>query len=176
MTLKPMSKSLFDIADELRALEGQLTETEDPQQQDEIIQQFLTVEGGELATKLDNYAELINELEAIAKARKEQAKKLTDLAKANENRAIRLRANLLWFLEQRGVKCLETQRHSLSISKAGGKRTVGYIDNLDPATLPEKYQAVKVEIDKEAVRADLESGEQLPFAVLGDRQTILRIK
>ena len=171
-----MSKSLFEIADELRALEGQLTETDDPQEQDKIIQQFLAVEGSELATKLDNYAELINELEAIAKARKEQAKKLTDLAKANENKADRLRANLLWFLEQRGVNRQETQRHSLSVGKTGGKRPVSYVDNLDPATLPEKYQSVKVEVNKDAVRSDLESGEQLPFAVLGDRQTILRIK
>jgi len=48
--------------------------------------------------------------------------------------------------------------------------------DLDPKTLPERFQKITVEANSPAIREALESGEKLEFAELGERGTSLRIK
>ncbi len=42
--------------------------------------------------------------------------------------------------------------------------------------MPERFQRVLVEPDKEAIRTALEAGEELSFAYLAERDLHLRIK
>ena len=50
---------------------------------------------GDIEDKADGYAKIIKELEAKQKARKEEAKRLTDSAKIFENRVKVLKSNLI---------------------------------------------------------------------------------
>ncbi len=42
--------------------------------------------------------------------------------------------------------------------------------------MPERFQRVSIEADKEAIRTALEAGEDIGFAYLAERESHLRIK
>ena len=64
-----------------------------------------------------------------------------------------------------------TNLFTFNIAKNGGKQPLT-IDG----DVPEEYQKIIKENDNEKIRADLESGKELPFAHLEPRGESLRIK
>ena len=125
--------------------------------------------------KLDNYARYINSLTATAKVRKEEAARLTALAKTDENLAKRLKDLLYTWFGSKAITKLETKFHKFWIQANGGKPAIG-LNVTDPRDLPPQYQKVTVTVDEDAVRADLEAGVVLNFAWLEERGNHLRIK
>lgn len=156
-------------------LQDLLEHIDNENSQAEEILAFLKDTQKELSKKLDNYAELICELTARASVRKQRAKELTDLAKADESLAKRLKTTLQLFFEQHNIKSQDTDRHRITLAKNGGKAPVIFDDTL-PENLPKQYQVVAIKPDTDAIRADLEAGKQLPFARLGERGQSIRIK
>ena len=128
-TKKP---TLLDIADDARALAELLDEKEgDITGQEEAVQAFLDETGEALTVKVDAYAGIIRELEAMSATRKAEAKRMADLAKADENRAKWLKERLLLALDVMGETRIEGDRHRVSIAKNGGKVPVVVPDNID---------------------------------------------
>lgn len=171
-------KTLFDISDDLLALEDTLDALSDdatPEQIAELIDAALAT-SGELETKLDNYAALIRQTEARAEARRTEIARLTSLVVADSNRTARLKERLKYFFDSRRISKFETARYKFAIANNGGKLPLE-IDG-DPELLPEPYRRIRVTItpDQDAIRAALETGEQLDFARFGERGTNLRIK
>lgn len=76
----------------------------------------------------------------------------------------------------RGLRKTETDLHTISIQKNGGKAPIQYVEGLQPSELPTEYQKTKVEMDTDAIRQALEAGELLDFAVLLEKGESLRIK
>lgn len=175
MPLKTMKKTLFHISEDLLLLQDLLEGIEEGEQQTEEILNYLENTQQELSQKLDNYAELIQELEARAAARKQRAKEMTELAKADEALAKRLKSSLKLFFELHGIKRQDTDRHRITLAKNGGKAPLVMNDIL-PEDLPEEYQKITIAADTEAIRGALEKGADLGFAHLGDRQMSIRIK
>ena len=126
---------------------------------------------GEIEDKADNYAKIIKELEAKQKARKEEAKRLTDSAKVFENRAKALKNNLFNAMKETGKTKFATNLFSFNIVKNGGKQALT-IDG----DVPEEYTKTIIENDTDKIRQALENGENLPFAHLEPRGESLRIK
>lgn len=126
---------------------------------------------GEIEEKADGYAKIIKELEAKQKARKEEAKRLTDSAKAFENRVKALKNNLFNAMKETGKTKFATNLFSFNIVKNGGKQALT-IDG----EVPEEYTKTVIENDTDKIRADLEAGKELPFARLEPRGESLRIK
>ena len=130
---------------------------------EEIDEQMLfdTLESieGEIEEKADGYAKIIKELEAKQKARKEEAKRLTDGAKVFENRVKAWKTKFA------------TNLFSFNIAKNGGKQALT-IDG----DVPEEYTKTIIENDTDKIRQALENGENLPFAHLEPRGESLRIK
>ena len=126
---------------------------------------------GEIEDKADNYAKIIKELEAKQKARKEEAKRLTDSAKVFENRAKALKNNLFNAMKETGKTKFATNLFSFNIAKNGGKQALT-IDG----EVPEEYTKTIIENDTDKIRKALENGENLPFAHLEPRGESLRIK
>jgi hypothetical protein len=176
--LQPQSKSrsLFSISEDLERLNELLDEVGDDTQQQELLSEWLQHLGTERDCKLDGYAALISEMQARALARKTEAQRLMELAKADEQRAQLLKERLKWFFESQQLKTIETTRYRLSLAKNGGKAPLILKPDLSPHQLPEQFKTTSVEPNTSAIRAALEAGEKLDFASLGDRGTSIRIK
>ena len=174
-----MNQTLYQIADDLRALEALLVEAGGDISSPEAL---AAVEAWEaelstnLASKVDNYCCLITEIELRAAARKVEMMRLAGLASVDETAAKALRERLLFVLQARNVPKVDTERFRVSVAKNGGKAPLDV--RVGPDELP--AWAVKkrtvVETDKDAIRARLESGESLPFATIMERGTRLVIK
>jgi hypothetical protein len=123
--------------------------------------------------KLDAYGALIREFQARSNARKDEADRLAGLARVDENAAKRLKARLQWFLDEHGLRRVETARFRFVVAQNGGKAPVHVA--LAPDLLPAPYRRVHYTADLDAIRAALEAGESLEFARLEERGKHLRI-
>ncbi|MCW5940675.1 MAG: siphovirus Gp157 family protein [Fimbriimonadaceae bacterium] len=128
----------------------------------------------QLTSKIDSIAALISSLEATAKARKEEADRLAKLAKSDLNRAQRVREFLLGYLRSRGVDRMDTPRYRLSVAANGGLAPIRI--SLPADELPEEYRRTQYTADLDAIRNALERGEQLQWAMVGERGVSLRIR
>lgn len=107
------NRSLFSISDDIEKLNELLDESGDDFQQQELIYQWFEKLGDERDRKLDGYAALITEMTARVEIRKAEAKRLMELAQADENRARLLKDRLKWFFETHNLKTVETARYKL---------------------------------------------------------------
>jgi hypothetical protein len=143
--------------------------------QDDVDEQMVldTLESieGDIEDKADNYAKIMKELETKAKARKEEAQRLSESAKVFENRVKALKSNLFNAMKETGKTKFATNLFSFSIAKNGGKQALT-IDS----DVPEEYTKTVIENDTDKIRQALENGEKLSFAHLEARGESLRIK
>ena len=129
-----------------------------------------------LETKLEGIARLIREWSAKADARKAEAKRLTEAAKADENRVERLKAWTKFCLESQGMTKAEAGPYTFAIQKNGGVAPVTFLVE-DVEQWPVDYLVTRVEIDRPQVREFLAAGNHMEgLAVMGERGTSLRIK
>jgi hypothetical protein len=168
-TLFEISNDLLALYDRLEALGGDVTAPE----AEEAVDAWFTQLSHQRDEKLDNYAALIRELEARANARKEEAKRLADRARRDDEHAAYLKQRLLLFFQDHHLKTVETRRYRLTLRRSGGKAPV--LVATDPEQLPTEYQRWKVSADLDAIRTALEDGADLGFATLGERGHYLRI-
>ncbi|GAC1456859.1 MAG: hypothetical protein NVS2B14_00110 [Chamaesiphon sp.] len=127
-----------------------------------------------IAQKLDNYCALIQNRLSWAEQRKREAERLAKLAESDFKTVEFLKSRLKLHLEQTGKTKTRTERFNISVCKNGGKQPLRF-DDIKPEDLPEEFQRVSIEPDREAIRQALESGSSLPFAYLGERETHIRI-
>lgn len=129
-----------------------------------------------LEAKLEGIARLIRDWTAKAAARKAEAKSLADAAKADENRADRLKAWTKFCLESQGMTKAEAGPYTFAIQKNGGVAPISFVTE-DVEQWPVDYLVTRVEIDRAKVREFLTAGNHLTdLAVMGERGTSLRIK
>ena len=138
---------------------------------EQMILDTLEAIEGEIEEKADGYAKIIKELESKKNARKEEAKRLTESAKAFENRVNILKQNLYNSMKQTGKTKFTTDLFTFNIAKNGGKQTLT-IDG----EVPTEYTKTIIENDTEKIRQALEEGQELNFAHLEPRGESLRIK
>lgn len=174
LDLNSTPRTLFNISDDIQHLNSLLDNLDDSSQQ-QLITEWLEHLEQERESKLDNYATLIAELEAKAEIRKQEAKRLMDLAAGDEKRAKMLKERLKYFFETNQLKKVETDRYKLSLVKHGGKPPLILDESIPVEEIPEKFQRVNVEPDTKAIRQALEAGEELDFARLGSRGASIRI-
>lgn len=167
--------TLFELSNQIEALAQILTEVDDEEVQETILREFLKT-SDDLKIKLDNYCSLIQEVETRAEVRKAEAKRLSDRAAVDSNLAKRLKSTLLWYLKEHGISKVETAFHSISIAKNGGKKPLVINNDIPIMQIPQQFQVVSIDLNKEAVRQALENGEKLDFAYLGQRQESLRVR
>lgn len=174
-----MNRTIYDISADLAALETILHENggdiTDPQAAEALAEWERELET-DLAGKVDRYCALIAEMEVRAAARRAEAERLVDLAKADESGAAGLRDRLRFIWQARNLGPLQTARFRVSISRNGGKAPIsisGEADSL-PAWAVKRREVV--EIDRDAIRSALEAGNVLPFARLEERGSRISIR
>lgn len=177
----PATRTLFQISDDLHALANLLDESEgviDNDLADAAIDQFLAELGAEIDRKVDNYCALIKELEAKAKARDEESRRLKALADSDANTAGRLKARLLNFFQIQGIQKVDTVRFEVARQNNGGSLPVIIDPKLEehPEEIPEGYRRVVFSPDHNAIRCALTGGHQFDWASFGERGEHLRIR
>lgn len=130
----------------------------------------------DLTRKLDSYGALIREWDAKAAARKAEAQRLLELSKQDENKARWAKERLKIFFELTGRTKEETERFKFSLAQNGGKAPLIINEDYLPQELPECFQKITVDYDKEVIRQVLEADGYLEFATLAERGTHLRIR
>lgn len=175
--------TLHEIVGDLRALDEILREVDgditDPRA-GQTVDQWLAQLHQDLETKVEGYCEFISAIQnrlAPRSARyqlvQEEAQRLKDLVASDERLILWLKSKLQSGLETLGIRRLETATHRVSIINQGG---VPPVIILDETQVPDTYKTYLPQINKEALRKDLERGMTVPGAELGPRGTRLKIR
>lgn len=166
--------TLYQITDDLLALDALLDEVGGDitdERAAAAVDEWLADLQANLDRKIDGYCALIQQIAAWQKAAEDEAKRLADLARVRANKAAGLKERLKSALELLGMKKVQTGRFQVSVCGNGGKAPM---DIHGP--VPEHYIKHIPQVDNDSIRADLEAGNSLDFAVLMNRGTHLRIK
>jgi hypothetical protein len=133
-----------------------------------------TLEGlqGNLEDKAIAVAQFFRNLEATAVAIKEAEQRMSQRRKAIENRVASLKTYLKDSMEACGITKIESPWFALSIAK-----NPAAVDVFDEAAVPAEYkeEIVTVKIDKTGIKRAIESGAEVPGAML-TRGTRLAIR
>ena len=161
--------NLYELTEELIELQDMMSEECDEQ----VLLDTIEAVEGEFDAKIEGYCKVIKNLEADAKALKEEAKRLSARQKSIENNISRMKNAMTEALRQTG----RTEAGGLlkaKIQKNGGMLPL--IVTEPSERLPEAFRKVSYEADNEAIRKALDEGQELSFASYGERGESLRIK
>lgn len=148
-----------------------LTEEEKSNAAEELVKSYLESEGN-LKDKLANCINYINELEAVSKIRREESRRLANLAKNNENKSERLRKYVVNHLSRIGIKRIELTNNVLTVRKKPDELEI----TCALEELPDKYKRVKIEPDKIELKKALKE-QSLEYArLVPSEEYSLRIK
>ena len=162
---------LYDLKENYKKITEYLIEEEVDNTKREIL---LSIIDEEIEEKADNYAKLIQSLNADIEAIQSEEKRLEERRKRLENRADTLKQNLKAAMEETNKPKFKTSLFSFNICTNGGKQPIEYKENIDLGKVEKRF--IKPELNKDEVRIALEDGEYLDFAKLLPRGTNLRIK
>lgn len=155
---------------------------------DGLIKDYL----GREARKIDSGAALIKSDLQTAKLLKEEAARLTDRAKAFENRAARIKAAWCEAMGAQGIKELKSEHNTILRKGNGGVRP---LEIRQPELVPAELQTVTVELPRSsgyllhpeihfvkcepntaAIRRELEAGGAVPGCTLLNRGEHLEVR
>lgn len=185
-----MSNTLYEIGEDLRALEDLITEMDGDitdEAVEETIDKWIAENAEKLESKLDGYGMLIRNRSSIADARKKEADRLQQLANSDLRLVDRLKNRLLVFFQIHKKDRIETEKFKFWRQRNGGVTPIFFSDQAleDPSCLPKEFTITKILPDTEKIRKILESDlpenaeakKQLEkFVQLGERGEHLRIK
>jgi hypothetical protein len=176
-------KTLYAITADMQAIEDLLWELETAETQDKeaiaaILAAMQRAEGA-LADKAERILHVARDYEAGAEAARAESRRLADLARWREARADRLKGALLAAMEATGCAALDAPTCRITRAKTGGKAPL-LVDAVAPEAVAEHAPELvkrKLELDRDAIRAALERGEQIPWARLDTEPRFhLRVK
>ncbi|KQB92140.1 hypothetical protein GEPA3_2920 [Geobacillus sp. PA-3] len=111
----------------------------------------------EIELKAENIAKLIRNLEADAKAIREEEKRLNEKRTAIENKVKRLKSYLVEQLEHAGIQ--KIKRPTITVYIQDNPPSVNVVDM---SVIPAEFLKQKVEVDKKSILERIKSGEQIP--------------
>lgn len=158
-----------DYQDILARLEESFERDDLDQSQIDALNAELEINAAEFREKADAYAAVIGQKMARAEYLKTEAKRLVDMAKAEEKAAERLRERISAAMTQQGLDKAETAHYKLSFRKSQAIEI-----NCLTEELPGIYQASKIVYspDKDAIKRHILMGGMVPGAVLVERQNL----
>ena len=158
--------TLYELSESYAALLEQCNDS------DTDITAALAEIDADIEDKVKNGIGLIQTLKRQVESYNAEIARLVRLKKATEGNLERIQQYYLENLQYTGKERVTTALGTMSVVKAGGKKPL-IIDNEE--SIPTAYKFAKYEVDKETLRADLEGGEVIEGAHLGERSNYLRI-
>ena len=131
------------------------------------------------ADKLDSYYYLIKKAEMESAAAQAMVDQWAKKVASRQNFIAYMKKAIHAHMTATGqAKAITPNGNTFAVQKNGGKVPVLPLGSevFDLSQIPEAYIKTVLSLDTDAVRADLEAGEQLPFATLGERGTHLRLR
>jgi len=172
--------NLYELTQAQRDLEEKILGTMDEETGEIPANEELDAQAEALGlaidAKIDGIARMVRNWTSDVESWKAEEKRFADKRRASENRIKHIKLYAKACLEGAGLEKLKTTLFTVAIQKNGGVAPMNLCVDLDPKTLPERFQKITVEANSPAIREALESGEKLEFAELGERGTSLRIK
>ena len=142
--------SLFTISQDFKSLYEMANDAEN-EDMEALAELFSEVETS-LSDKLDNTIYIIKELDSDADALKAEAKRLTDKAKALENKGKYLKELMLGAVKASGVEKLKSDKFSYYIKRTEVLNVVSE-DNIG-----REFFRIKKEIDKTVLKKAIKDG------------------
>jgi hypothetical protein len=164
--------TLFNLTAELKHLESIVVAMEEGTDLPAEIADWLDVTQADFDKKVEGYCSVIGELDALAKARGEEAARIKSLAAITNSQIERMKVALKEAMQKLETPKLETTRYKVWVQNAGGKQPI----QIEEEDVPHDLKKVQFVTDKDKIREALESGKILPFARLLPRGQVLRIK
>lgn len=172
--------NLYELTQAQRDLEEKILGTMDEETGEIPANEELDAQAEALGlaidAKIDGIARMVRNWTSDVESWKAEEKRFADKRRASENRIKHIKLYAKACLEGAGLEKLKTTLFTVAIQKNGGVAPMNLCVDLDPKTLPERFQKITVEANSPAIREALESGEKLEFAELGERGTSLRIR
>ena len=166
--------TIYELTNELRSF-NEMTEEMTPEElTDQVYKDTFEGLSGAYDDKAEGWCKYIKNIDAEAKAVKEEAQRLMARAKALENHRDRMKETLLQSMKMVG----KTEAGGIikaKIAKNGGKAPL-IVDFADPHDIPMDFQKVEVSANNEAIRDALDHGVELEWARYGERGEHLNIK
>jgi len=163
--------TLYEITEDILDLKSKYESGEISEEAFEDTLSSLPVE-----EKLESIAKLIRTWEAEGDALKAEAKKFSDRASVAFNGADRLKARVQSFLASTEATEANAGLFKFRLVKNGGKAPLEFFANApDPSQADPKLTNLRYEFNKDAIRAKLEAGEEIPWAKIGERGTHVRL-
>lgn len=168
--------TLIDLTKEAEALSALFAETADANGEldNATLDQWADEHAESLSAKMEAIGRLRKAWDLSAEAKRAEAKRLVDSAKALENRAERLDQYVRYCLDAMGIKRIQAGPWEASIVANGGKAPLIIKDQ---AAIPDDLFRLKKEPDNDKIRQSIEQGRLSPdVAVIGERGVSLRWK
>ncbi len=166
--------TLYEITGELLELQNMIEEGMDP----DVINDTIESVEFDLEQKAEGYVMVIRNLEAQAKAIKDEEKRLREKRLAAENGIERLKKRLFDSMNATGKKKLNAGVFTLSVQKNGGALPV--IIDADVENMPKEMLKIDIKPDTkriaELLQDDQKSRYYSKFAHFGERGESLRIR
>lgn len=142
----------------------------------ELINGSLECVEADIEQKLDSYGVVINELSNDIEKLDKEIKRLTERKRIIDGNITRMKGAIKDAMVSIGKKKIQGDKFTWSIAKNGGKRPVIFKEGYNILAIPERFQSWDVKPDRDEIRQALENGEELDFAILGERGESLRLK
>lgn len=162
--------SIYELTNQYKALEEMLMLSPC----EEELQAALAQIEDSIEVKAENYAKVMMNLDADAKAIGEEANRLQARKKAIENNIKRMKEALKMAMQATGKTNFKTELFSFNIQKNGGKAALKLTVPTDE--LPEELKRVVVEPDNDKIREYIEETGDLSFGYIEERGESLRIR
>lgn len=141
------------------------------------LTEYLAANKEQAKIKVEAYCSVIRERELSAKFRKEEAKRLSELASADENTVKRMKASIFTFLESVDGNKIETKSFKVGLNR--NPKDPLEVDKIyldDPTRLPDKFKKITVEPDKTAIEQALKSGDDLTVLEIMDFNALIEME
>lgn len=166
--------TLYEITGELMELQNMIEEGADP----DVVNDTIESVEFDLEQKAEGYVMVIRNLEAQAKAIKDEEKRLREKRLAAENGIERLKKRLFDSMNATGKKKMNAGVFTLSVQKNGGALPV--IIDADVENMPKEMLKMVIQPDTkriaELLQDDQKSRYYSKFAHFGERGESLRIR
>lgn len=163
--------SLFDLVGEYKELYALLTDTDDEDR--EVVETTLESVQFEIDKKAEGYLTIIEKLDMELAAAEKQKEFWTKVVNARKNGKQWMFQHLTDAMMMLGKNEIQAGGKKFKLVNNGGKLPLVLEENKE---IPQSYMKVILEPDKEKIRADLEKGEKLDFAHIGQRGKHISIK